>query len=980
MQRHLCRLWLSGWLICQLCVVVSFAQPDNRRERIDQLAQDDAWQTHIDSAEGEEVEYEEAREYLDQALEIAEKFGPEDPRLSQTLKALGDLECAFDDPGLDEPHYRWVFEIRKGENFQPEFDWSHQYLAEGFYERALEIREDHLDPNDLDLARSHEDLAEVYYRDGRENEAAEHFEQTRDILQEVLGEGHDDVAHIWTRIGWNQFYLEEFEEAEKSFQHAIALRLAASAEPENVADYREELGRFYLKHGQLEKAAETFEQVLDSWAGIWGESDSRFLEKLREIGDVHGLLDQRQEKEALRQRVLRIQERTHGPDSIEAAEALFALGDFWNSGSTPGIAEHFYRRSADIREAVEGESLEFANALARVSAMLDRQERYQEAIEPAQRAYTIRSAQLESTDSRIVESLHQLAGLHRNTADSDQAAAYYNQIIAIQEAEDLTSRELARTWLSLGETHTQAEKSALAVEACERAVAILETHEDAGFELAGALSQVAKAYEEQGRVADAAAAKNRAEKIRSEELRNTLSTAWTKFVEKTFGSTSGWVVVPLILLFVGIIVGVAAGMTALGAWLVRSLLRQHEPPPGAPVEPETPEPTETSPPAPIILPGESVPRTAHAGEKGAVGAVWAVPTPVDWTPPAPESMPAAEASPAGAPPIILPPEAAAIPPPSVPTGPIVTRRFGFHGQGGSLFGIHIVNMLLALLTLGIYYFWGKIKALKYVYGQAEFDGDRFAFHGTGKELFLGWLRVIPFILLLYFFPQILGLLWESELAQVIGAVVLVVGIMVIIPIAQIGAYRYRLSRTSWRGIRFSFRGRTKKYFLIYLKGLVLTLLSLGLYSPVMMVELLRYQYDNTYFGNTKLRFHARAIEIFPAFILSWVLSFVTLGLLGFWYQAELARYFWSHTTFATSRMRCTATGGGLLWLTVSNGLLAVFTLGLAYPWVQVRTAHYWLNNVYLENELDMEVVEQDAQQVSAAAEGMADFLDLPMGF
>ena len=27
------------------------------------------------------------------------------------------------------------------------------------------------------------------------------------------------------------------------------------------------------------------------------------------------------------------------------------------------------------------------------------------------------------------------------------------------------------------------------------------------------------------------------------------------------------------------------------------------------------------------------------------------------------------------------------------------------------------------------------------------------------------------------------------------------------PIAMVGARRYRLSRTSWRGIRFSFRGR-----------------------------------------------------------------------------------------------------------------------------------------------------------------------------
>ncbi len=966
MQRHFRRLWLSVGLACQLSIVVA-------------LAQTDAWQAHIDEAARDEIEYEEAREHLDQALEIAEEFGPEDPRLSQTLKALGDLEYDYDDPDLAEPSYKWTFEIRNGENFEPEFDRTHQDLAEGFYERALDIREEHLDPNDLDLARSHEDLAELYYRDGREEEAAEHFERTRDIFQEVLGEDHNDVAHIWTRIGWNQFYLEEFEEAEKSFQHAIALRLSASAEPENVADYREELGRFYVRHDQPEKATDAFEQVLDTRAGIWGESDPKFLEKLRELASVHGLRDQHGEQEALLQRALRIQERAHGPDSIEVADSLSKLGDSWNSRGNYGIAEHFYRRAADTREVVEGESLDLADDLTSLSNLLDRQERYQEAIEPAQKAYAIRSAQLDATDGRVAQSLHEIASLYAFGEDFDRAAAHYTEIIAIQEAEDPISAELARTLISLGQVHMQAEKTAEAVDAFERAVAILETHEDSAFELASALSELATAYEEEERVSDSVAARNRAREIRSEQIQNTFSTGWKKFVEKTFGSTNGWVVALFIFLFVAVILGIATGMTALGAFLTKKLLRQYEPPPGAPVEPETPEPPETGPPAPIILPGASAPRTAHARETGAVGAVWAVPAPQDWTPPAPEPTLAVAGSASEPLPIILPKEAETTPPPTQPPPP-PTRRFSFYGEGGSLFGIHIVNMLLALLTFGLYYFWGKVKALKYVYGQAEFDGDRFAFHGTGKELFLGWLRAFPVILLLYFFPQILALVWESEVAQIVGAIVLVAGIFVIIPIAQIGSWRYRLSRTSWRGIRFSFRGRTKKYLGLYLKGLLLTILSLGFYSPVMMVELLRYQYGNTYFGNTKLRFHARAIEIFPAFILSWVLSMFTLGFHNFWYQAELARYFWSHTTFATSRMRCHVTGGGLLWLTLSNGLLVLCTLGLAFPWIQVRTTRYWLENIYLENDLDLAVVEQDAQQVSAAAEGMADFLDLPIGF
>ena len=68
------------------------------------------------------------------------------------------------------------------------------------------------------------------------------------------------------------------------------------------------------------------------------------------------------------------------------------------------------------------------------------------------------------------------------------------------------------------------------------------------------------------------------------------------------------------------------------------------------------------------------------------------------------------------------------------------RKLRFHGTGGSLYGIHIVNMLLTGLTLGIYYFWGKVKVRNYIFSQSEFEGDRFAYHGTGKELLIGWLR------------------------------------------------------------------------------------------------------------------------------------------------------------------------------------------------------------------------------------------------
>ena len=47
--------------------------------------------------------------------------------------------------------------------------------------------------------------------------------------------------------------------------------------------------------------------------------------------------------------------------------------------------------------------------------------------------------------------------------------------------------------------------------------------------------------------------------------------------------------------------------------------------------------------------------------------------------------------------------------------PAARRRLSFHGTGGTLFGIHVVNVLFTVLTLGIYYFWGKTRIRRYLF-------------------------------------------------------------------------------------------------------------------------------------------------------------------------------------------------------------------------------------------------------------------------
>lgn len=305
----------------------------------------------------------------------------------------------------------------------------------------------------------------------------------------------------------------------------------------------------------------------------------------------------------------------------------------------------------------------------------------------------------------------------------------------------------------------------------------------------------------------------------------------------------------------------------------------------------------------------------------------------------------------------------------------------FHGTGGSLFGIKIVNMLLTLLTLGIYHFWGKVKVRSYLLSQTEFAGDRFAYHGTGKELLVGFLKAVVLFGIplfgLVILPELTG---ASEAAKGVGMVIAYVLAFTVIPIAMVGARRYRLSRTSWRGIRFSFRGAAMDFVKLFVKGSLLSGITFGLYYPYFETKKFDFMTSQSYFGNEKFHFDGEGRELFRPYMLALLLSLPTLGLYWFWFQAKKHRYFWDHTSIGNGRFRSTVTGGAMLSLTLGNFLLLILTLGLAWPWVVVRNINFTFRYLTLEGSPDMTQIAQQAQFASPTGEGLASFLDLDTGF
>ncbi len=70
------------------------------------------------------------------------------------------------------------------------------------------------------------------------------------------------------------------------------------------------------------------------------------------------------------------------------------------------------------------------------------------------------------------------------------------------------------------------------------------------------------------------------------------------------------------------------------------------------------------------------------------------------------------------------------------------KKLSFKGSGSDYFAVLILNWILTVITFGIYYPWARARTLSFIYGNTEMDGSRFVFHGTGKQMFIGFIKAV----------------------------------------------------------------------------------------------------------------------------------------------------------------------------------------------------------------------------------------------
>ncbi|QJE74491.1 DUF898 domain-containing protein [Aerophototrophica crusticola] len=270
----------------------------------------------------------------------------------------------------------------------------------------------------------------------------------------------------------------------------------------------------------------------------------------------------------------------------------------------------------------------------------------------------------------------------------------------------------------------------------------------------------------------------------------------------------------------------------------------------------------------------------------------------------------------------------------------------FEGRRGAFLRLLLVNMLLNLVTLGIYRFWARTRVRRALWSMVRLRGEPLAYTGTGKELFIGFLVAMLVLLPVFVVITIIqNLVPPTEFLLVIGVntgLGLLFGVLGVL--AMYFARRYLLTRTAWRGIHAGQDGGWAAFTWAHLKAYVLVAVTLGLALPWAQARTYNYRMGVTWFGTGRFGANAAAGPLVPAYMAVWV----TYALAYAFFFASFLPFMGWQAEAAAARQAGGAMppfpGFGYLWIPAVVLFLAGMFLYARYLLVRFRhfTAHTWL--------------------------------------
>ena len=351
--------------------------------------------------------------------------------------------------------------------------------------------------------------------------------------------------------------------------------------------------------------------------------------------------------------------------------------------------------------------------------------------------------------------------------------------------------------------------------------------------------------------------------------------------------------------------------------------------------------------------------------------------------------------------------------------------FGFSGTWREYAPIAFTNLLLTIVTLGIYSFWARARTRRYLWSRTRFIDDRLEWTGTGLELFIGYLLAIVFFLVplgvLNFILQ--GVIMRGHPgAAALGGLTIYLGLIYLVGVARFRALRYRLSRTFWHGIRGGSDVQGFDYGLQYLWRTIVGTLALGLLIPWSMTTLWNRRWNQMSFGPMQFEAEADWRPVFKRFLLFYlwpILLFVgaiiigvfaamtgaaaarpdpsaggafaavilfgvlfvlvfygILGLIALAFYAAFFREGIGKLRLGELQFGFEARTRDWVWLMLGNIGLVIVTLGIGYIFVVYRNWTFFVRHAQAYGDVRLDQLTQSTTREPGQGEGLLDAFDV----
>lgn len=365
--------------------------------------------------------------------------------------------------------------------------------------------------------------------------------------------------------------------------------------------------------------------------------------------------------------------------------------------------------------------------------------------------------------------------------------------------------------------------------------------------------------------------------------------------------------------------------------------------------------------------------------------------------------------------------------PSTPPDEPYQYNFYFCGTGSEYFRIWIVNLLLTIITLGIYSPWAKVRRLRYFYGNTELNDESFDFTANPKRILIGRLIAIG----VYLIISVLGEF--SPLIAAVGGLL----IMALFPWLVRSTLRFRARNSQYKNVRFAFVGSLLGAYMLFglviFANLLITgvgyvavnaqmvgtgvgifLIGFALLAPFAWRLFKSYQFDNTQFGEMAFTWHASMLDVYKAVLIPIGIAIlisiggvvmaglggvigsdfgvvVVLAVIGMYLmvllilpliQACLHKVVWGNLTIGESEFVLNEFSiFRFAFIQFTNFLLIGLTLGLFTPWAAVRLHRYKTETLSLVSYENFdEIITPQMVEESALGEEIADVFDIDVSW